>query len=275
MNRSQLSAPADIARFHADGRIEHLADSLSPEQPLEIRIQGRSLAITMRTPGHDPELAAGLALSEGLIQSPDQLIDASHCRRQEAQNPENILNLFLRPSAKLDPKKLSRRLLASSSCGICGKTSLEAIQNAWPPVQSNFTIPPERLLSLPKRLRQTQWTFQQTGGLHAAALFDQYGSLLCLREDVGRHNAVDKAIGHCLFNGPFPLHDRLLLISGRASFEIMQKALAARIPFVAAISAPSSLAVECAQANRQTLVGFLRPPSFNCYASPERLAQKD
>ena len=263
---------AEIVRFHSsDGRTERVEDFVSAEQPLEIRVRGQSVAITMRTPGHDRELAAGFAISEGIINDPAQLLEIGHCRREESEHPENIVNLYLDADAPCDLEKLSRHVFASSSCGICGKASLEAIRNLWPPVRSDFRIASAQVLSLPRQLQRAQAEFQRTGGLHAAALFDSDGSIVCVREDVGRHNAVDKVIGWSFLNGCFPLEGRLLLVSGRASFEIMQKALAGRVPFVAAVSAPSSLAVEFAKENGQTLVGFLRPAGFNVYSAPERI----
>ena len=272
MGEIRFSEASEIVRFHSsDGRTERVEDVVSAEQPLEIRVRGQSVAITMRTPGHDRELAAGFALSEGLINEPSQLLEVDHCRREESEHPENIVNLYLDAAAPCDLEKLSRHVFASSSCGICGKASLEAIRNLWPPIESDFRITAAQLLSLPRHLRRAQAEFQRTGGLHAAALFDSDGRIVCVREDVGRHNAVDKVIGWSFLNGDFPLENRLLLVSGRASFEIMQKALAGRLPFVAAVSAPSSLAVEFAKENRQTLVGFLRPAGFNIYSSPERI----
>ncbi len=271
MAEVRFSETAAVVRFRSDGQMERVADVVSAEQPLEIRVRGQSVAITMRTPGHDRELAAGFAISEGLVKAPAQFLEAAHCRREEAEHPENIINLYLGAGTACDLEKLSRHVFASSSCGICGKASLEALRNHWPPVQSDFRIASERLLSLPGRLRQAQVEFQRTGGLHAAALFDSDGALVCVREDVGRHNAVDKVIGWSFINGRFPLENCLLLVSGRASFEIMQKALAGRVPFVAAVSAPSSLAVESAKENRQTLAGFLRPAGFNVYSAPERI----
>lgn len=272
MSGIRFSESVEIVRFHSsDGCAERVEDVVSAEQPLEIRVRGQSVAITMRTPGHDRELAAGFAISEGLIKEPSQLLEVDHCRRGEAEHPENIVNLYLDAATPCDLEKLSRHVFASSSCGICGKASLEAIRSLWPPVRSDFRIGEAQVLSLPQQLRRAQAEFQRTGGLHAAALFDLDGRIVCVREDVGRHNAVDKVIGWSFLNGDFPLERRLLLVSGRASFEIMQKALAGRLPFVAAVSAPSSLAVEFAKENGQTLVGFLRPDGFNIYSAPERI----
>ena len=272
MSGIRFSESVEIVRFHSSDRnTDRVEDVVSAEQPLEIRVRGQSVAITMRTPGHDRELAAGFAISEGLIKEPSQLLEVDHCRRGEAEHPENIVNLYLDAATPWDLEKLSRHVFASSSCGICGKASLEAIRSLWPPVRSDFRIGAAQVLSLPRQLWRAQAEFQRTGGLHAAALFDLDGRIVCVREDVGRHNAVDKVIGWSFLNGDFPLESRLLLVSGRASFEIMQKALAGRVSFVAAVSAPSSLAVEFAKENGQTLVGFLRPDGFNVYSAPERI----
>lgn len=265
------SKSARILRWNDRGGRQSIEDWVGTEEPLELRIRGQSIAITMRTPGHDRELAAGFALTERIIDKACQLIEVAHCQRNRAEHPENIINLFLDPKLACDLGKLSRHLFASSSCGICGKASLESIQSISSPIDSKFTIASQKLLSLPECLRQNQKGFQQTGALHAAALFDLHGDLICLREDVGRHNAVDKIIGWGLLSKTFPLRDFLLLVSGRASFEIMQKALAAGISMVAAISAPSSLAVDFAKENCQTLIGFLKSSSFNIYSHPHRV----
>lgn len=260
-----------ISRYTTKRGLEQVTDLVSVEQPLELRIRGRSIAITMRTPGHDQELAAGFVVSEGIVTHPEQIVEIAPCKRSEATHPENIINVFLTQDTVCEWEHLSRHVFASSSCGICGKASIEAIQSKWPPIESSFSLKLPILRELSNRLVETQSEFQQTGGLHAAALFRSDGSLICIREDVGRHNAVDKVIGWSLLNNAFPLTDSFLLVSSRASFEIMQKALAARIPLVAAVSAPSSLAVEFAHENRQTLVGFVRESSFNIYSHPERV----
>ena len=195
-----------------------------------------------------------------------------HCRQGEAANYQNLLNVFLAPSVEVNLERLTRHVFASSSCGLCGKASIEAVQQQFPPVASQLAMGSNTLLALPKRLRAGQETFQETGGLHAAAVFDRRGKLIILREDVGRHNAVDKVIGWGLLGRQLPFDRHALMVSGRASFEIMQKALAARIPIVCAVSAPSSLAVEFARESGQTLVGFLRGDSFNVYSHPERIS---
>jgi FdhD protein len=256
--------------FKWDGHRAELAhDDLAPEEPLEIRLRGRPVTITMRTPGHDAELAAGFLLTEGIIRSPADIVRCEHCRRNES---DNILNVILAPDVPVDFDRLTRHVFASSSCGLCGKATIDAICNNLPPIASDLAIPAELIEDLPHRMRRAQQTFDRTGGLHAAAIFDRRGQLLVLREDIGRHNAVDKVIGHCLLHDLAPLDQHILLVSGRTSFEILQKALAARIPIVAAVSAPSSLAVEFAQQSRQTLIGFLREGRMNVYAHAERIA---
>jgi FdhD protein len=213
----------------------------------------------MRTPGHDVELAAGFLVTEGIASSVDQL------RKIEPRPEENRVLVFLADGVAVDLGRLTRHLFTGSSCGLCGKATLEAIFTDFPPIERRIEISDAVLLAAPAKLRAAQTTFETTGGLHAAGIFSADGELLVLREDIGRHNAVDKVIGHALLNG-IDLKSTLLLVSGRLSFEIMQKALAARIPAVAAISAPSSLAVEFARKSGQTLIGFLRPPVFNRYS---------
>jgi FdhD protein len=244
-------------------------DSLAAEEPLEIRVQGRSVAVTMRTPGHDRELAAGFLLTEGMIHERPDVIEILHCRAAAA--PENTLNVFLAPSLKLDFARLTRHVFATSSCGLCGKASIESVHQHFPPVQSDLTVRAQTLARLPRQMLEAQPAFARTGGLHAAAVFDASGRLIVLREDVGRHNAVDKVLGHGWLESRLPFASHILLVSGRASFEIMQKALAARIPVVCAVSAPSSLAVEFARASGQTLVGFLRGEGMNIYAGAARI----
>lgn len=243
-------------------------DELACEEPLELRVRGRGLAVTMRTPGHDPELAAGFLLSEGVIRSSRDLLRIEHCDRNDAGN---VLNVVLAPEVQVDFERLTRHVFASSSCGLCGKATIESVSACFRPVESDCVIRADILAAMPDTMRAAQSGFDRTGGLHAAAIFDLDGRFVVLREDVGRHNAVDKALGHCLLNGPFPLDRHVLLVSGRGSFEIMQKSLAARLPMVAAISAPSSLAVEFAETSGQTLVGFLRTGRMNVYTHSHRI----
>ncbi len=272
-NRTKLttaeSSPVEILRCRAGAPPKRKKDRLATEEPLEIRVRGRSVVVTMRTPGHDDELAAGFLLTEGLLKERGDVVEIAPCQRGAA--PENTINVFLTPAIQVDFQRLTRHVFAASSCGLCGKTTIEAVHQHFAPVVSPVTIQSKTLLRLPARLRAAQKTFAQTGGLHAAAVFDTRGRLVVLREDVGRHNAVDKVIGHGFLNRQLPFDAHVLLVSGRASFEIMQKALAARIPIVAAVSAPSSLAVEFARESGQTLVGFLRGPTMNIYSHAKRI----
>jgi len=242
------------------------------EEPLEIRVRGRSVAVIMRSPGHDAELAAGFLLSEGLVRTRGEVLKIALSRRGAA--PENTLNVFLAPSVEVDFEQLTRHVFAASSCGLCGKASIEAVHRHFLPVAPGVTVSQERLRGLPDQLRSAQKAFAQTGGLHAAAVFDLRGKLVVLREDVGRHNAVDKVLGWGFLQGRLPFDRHILMVSGRASFEILQKALAARIPVVAAISAPSSLAVEFARESSQTLIGFLRGETMNIYSRPENVTSR-
>ncbi len=265
---SAQSSATEIVRWKS-GRAASLTDQVAREEPLEIRVRGRSVAVTMRTPGHDRELAAGFLLTERIIRQRKDLVAIATCRA--SQEPENTLDVFLRPGVEVDFAALTRHVFASSSCGLCGKASIEAVKQHFPAVDSGIAMTAISLARLPGRMRQAQKTFAQTGGLHAAAIFDAKGKLVVLREDIGRHNAVDKVIGHGVLENKLPFDRHILLVSGRASFEILQKALAARISMVAAVSAPSSLAVEFARANGQTLVGFLRGSTMNIYSRPERI----
>ena len=262
-------ALAQIRRHRSGAKPKTQTDKLAREEPLEIRVRGRSVAVTMRTPGHDAELAAGFLLTEGLIREPSDVTLIAHCRN--AVEPENVLNVFLAPSVKADLAKLTRHVFASSSCGLCGKATIESVHQHFPPLTARLTVAARVLGRLPEQMRLAQPTFDQTGGLHAAALFDRHGKLLVLREDVGRHNAVDKVVGHGFLAGRLPFDAHILLVSGRASFEIMQKALAARVPIVCAVSAPSSLAVQFARESGQTLVGFLRGEGMNVYCREDRI----
>jgi FdhD protein len=226
-------------------------------------VRGQAIAVTMRTPGHDEELAAGFLLTEGILKQRADVIEIAPC---QVEGADNILNVFLAPEVPLDLERLTRHVFSGSSCGLCGKASIESIQQQFPPIQTRLEIPLEILLTLPQKLRAAQTTFDATGGLHAAGLFDCEGQLLIAREDIGRHNAVDKVLGHAFLANQLPLSNQILLVSGRASFEIMQKALAAGIPAIAAVSAPSSLAVEFARESNQALYGFVREKSANQYA---------
>jgi FdhD protein len=236
-----------------------LSDAMA-HLPLEIRIGQKTVATTMRTPGHDEELAAGFLVSEGILRRRDQI--GGFSRPADARNRENIIALQLADGVKVKIASAKRFGTISSSCGICGKESIAAIRQNFPPIVSakDVRIDIATLLSLHPLLRKLQSEFARTGGIHAAGIFDPNGQPRVVREDIGRHNAVDKAIGRASLDGQLPLHRHVLLVSGRASFEIMQKALAAGIPIVASVSAPSTLAMEFARQSTQTLIGFLRPP---------------
>ena len=262
--------PGQIIRRKSDGRLEFDRDELTIEEPLEIRIGDKTVATTMRTPGHDEELATGFLISEAILRPGDKI--DSFSRPKTARNRDNIVIVNLPAGTKIKLNAARRFGTISSSCGLCGKESIDAIQQNFPPIKKcSFRIKIETLLSLPDKLRANQSDFARTGGIHAAGIFDVNGEPLIVREDIGRHNAADKAIGRAFFDGKLPLDRHLLLVSGRASFEIMQKALAAGIPIVASVSAPSSLAMEFARESNQTLIGFLRPPSFNIYSHVERV----
>ena len=254
-----------IIRRKQDGALEYLPDDLTIEEPLEICIGRKIVATTMRTPGHDEELAAGFLVSEAIVREREEIANISSDR-------DNRVIIDLKDGVKLKLDSMKRFGTISSSCGLCGKTSIDAIGQNFPAITSKeIRVDIETLLSLPEKLRNAQSDFARTGGIHAAGIFDVNGELKVAREDIGRHNALDKAIGRAFFDGSLPLDRHLLVVSGRASFEIMQKALAAGIPFVSAVSAPSTLAVEFARESNQTLIGFLRPPSFNIYAHIERM----
>ena len=225
----------------------------------------------MRTPGSDRELAAGFLCSEGLLDSPDAILDITRCEPGSGHQEANAIHVRLAPGVPFDWKRLQRHTYASSSCGLCGKATIESIRQSFPPIRTNLTVSSDVLNRLPDLLRGNQHSFEQTGGLHAAGLFNSSGKLRALFEDVGRHNAVDKLIGSLFLRGELPLADGILLLSGRVSFEVMQKALSAGIPIVAAISAPTSLAIGFAEASGQTLIGFLREDRMNVYTHPERI----
>jgi FdhD protein len=263
MSRSIVPIPV---RTIDSEREEQRLDLLAVEEPLEIRLDGKPVSITMRTPGNDPELAAGFLFAEGLLGSADQVAAISQPRR-------NSLEITLQPGNHVDVSRLDRNFYMTSSCGVCGKASLEALEMAGCPMlpAEAPSIDANVVHRLPATLREAQAVFEQTGGLHAAALFDFQGRLVAIREDVGRHNALDKLVGSEFLAGHTPLSDRLLLVSGRASFELIQKALMAGIPVLAAVGAPSSLAVELALRFRMTLIGFLRNQRFNVYSGGSRI----
>ncbi len=251
-----------------DGRLDERPDFLAAEEPLEVRLEGAQVAVTMRTPGHDTELAVGFLVGEGIVR-PEDVAGVTECR--SADGDGGVADVRLRPGARASAG-WQRNFYASSSCGVCGKASIEAVRVAAGPVGDGPVVDMAVLESLPDRLRDAQRVFDRTGGLHGAGLFSAGGDLITLREDVGRHNAVDKVVGRRALDGGLPLGTGVLLVSGRASFELVQKAVVAGIAFVAAVSAPSTLAVELAAESNATLVGFLRPGGFNVYAGRERIA---
>ncbi|WP_060882740.1 formate dehydrogenase accessory sulfurtransferase FdhD [Streptomyces caniscabiei] len=265
-----------------DGAVSTRPDTLVAEEPMEIRLNGKPLAITMRTPGDDFALAAGFLVSEGVLAERSDLQNIVYCAgaTEDGSNTYNVVDVRTAPGVAVPDITLERNVYTTSSCGLCGKASLDAVRTTarWavddthggdaPPVR----LDPDLLAGLPDRLRAAQRVFDRTGGLHAAALFSETGELLDVREDVGRHNAVDKLVGRALQNGDLPLSRAVLLVSGRASFELAQKAVMAGIPVLAAVSAPSSLAVDLAAETGLTLVGFLRGASMNVYAGEHRIA---
>jgi FdhD protein len=257
-----------------DGTVRSVQDALAAEEPLEIRINGTPLTVTMRTPGHDLELAAGFLLTEGIIETRGQVAGIRAAIPQNGAK-SNVVEVELQESG-FDPAGLQRNFFAASSCGICGKASIEAIRNrGLQPPNPEIRFDPEILCRLPETLRAEQAVFSRTGGLHAAALFDATGVLLAVREDIGRHNAVDKVAGWALLDGRLPLSTHIMVVSGRGGFEIVQKALAAGIPILASVSAPSSLAVKLARELGLTLVGFLRGRRFVVYSGPVRCLPGD
>jgi FdhD protein len=265
---SEPVRPIEVIRVDRATQIEG-ADRVAVEEPLEIRLHGRPFAVVMRTPGADRELAAGFLLSESVIAGPDDLGTIAYC-----QDAENVLNVTLAGQAgdRLEEVLSSRRQVTmNSSCGLCGRLTIESLTVDRPPVRGTLSIAPAMLVSLPERLRAAQRLFDETGGLHAAGLFAADGQLAAVAEDVGRHNAVDKVVGRMVLAESLPVGDRVLCVSGRTSFEIVQKAYLAGIPIVAAVSAPSSLAVDLARDAGVTLVGFVRGLTFNVYAHPERI----
>ncbi len=252
-------------------------EALTVEEPFEVRINHQSLAVIMRTPGHDHELAMGFLFTEGVIAQPGDVLAIEDDTDDDGLPLANVVNVNLRNSTQQEvlrpqPAAFERHFAVSASCGLCGKNSIADLMLSTPPLEpDDLHIAASVLYALPDRLRISQSVFTYTGGLHAAGLFDTSGQLQLLREDVGRHNAVDKIIGHGLLSGELPYNQQILMVSGRTSFEIIQKALLARIPCIAAISAPSSLAVELAESSGITLIGFLRDHSMNVYTHPERI----
>ncbi|GAA0527205.1 formate dehydrogenase accessory sulfurtransferase FdhD [Saccharopolyspora thermophila] len=271
---SRVTARRRVLRIR-DGAASQRPDTLAAEEPMEIRLDGRPLTVTMRTPGSDFDLAAGFLLSEGVVRQSADIAAIRYCAGAtgDGGNTYNVVDVALAPGVAVPDQSLERNFYTTSSCGLCGKASLDAVRTTapWTVAEDPLHVEPETLTALPDRLRTAQRVFARTGGLHAAGLFTADGELLCLREDVGRHNAVDKVIGHSLRSGWLPLRGTILLVSGRASFELVQKAVMAGIPMLAAVSAPSSLAVELAEDRGLTLVGFLRGTSMNVYTRADRV----
>ena len=265
---SKLSIALTSVDQWEDGTVSRAEDYLAVEEPLEIRIGNTPISVTMRTPGNDLELAAGFLFTEGIIANHSEL------KRLESTGANTVISEI--PGSKDLPRELQRNFFAASSCGICGKATIESVRvRGVKPVNSSFTIAPDVLCSLPERLLQSQAVFGRTGGLHAAAAFTASGEILVVREDIGRHNAVDKVVGWALLNDRLPYKDCVLVVSGRGGFEIAQKAVVAGFPVLASVSAPSNLATQIAREFGMTLVGFLRGRRFVVYSRPERLKGED
>ena len=262
----------------ADGNVTERPETLVVEEPLEIRVNGSPVTVTMRTPGSDVELAQGFLLTEGVIARRDDVLTVQYCRGAETAdgtNTYNVLDVRLHPDVPPPDTDVTRNFYTTSSCGVCGKASLEAVRlsSRYSPGDDPTSVATATLTAMPAQLRSAQKVFASTGGLHAAALFTTDGTLLAVREDIGRHNAVDKVIGWALETGHVPLGGTVLLVSGRASFELTQKAVMAGIPVLAAVSAPSSLAVDLAGQSGLTLVAFLRGDSMNVYSRADRIVR--
>ena len=270
----RLTVRRPVLRIGPDGTRRQL-DSLAAEEPLELRVNGTPISVTMRTPGHDVELAHGFLLTEGVLGAAADVAAARYCDSldERGRNTYNVLDVTLAPGVEPPDTGLERNFYTTSSCGVCGKASLDAVRlkSRFPPAGDPVNVTPEVLSGLPDTLRTAQKLFDSTGGLHAAGLFDAAGRLLVVREDVGRHNAVDKVLGWALLDGRVPAAGTVLMVSGRASFELAQKAVMAGVPVLAAVSAPSSLAVELAADTGLTLVGFLRGATMNAYTATHRI----
>jgi FdhD protein len=271
-----------LVRRWRNGAWSREDDTLATEEPLEIRLlweeDGRlvrkPIAITMRTPGDDFELAAGFLYGEGIIAGQGDLVDVSYCTDEDEDQQLNIVNVTLRPGLTFDVSRLERNFYTTSSCGVCGKAALDALEvQGCAVLPGGLVVSAATICSLPGKLREAQAVFERTGGLHASGLFAPDGALLSLREDVGRHNAFDKLIGERVLAGAVPLGDHIVMLSGRASFELLQKALVARIPVVAAVGAPSSLAVHLADEFNITLCGFVKADGLNVYTGRERVLE--
>jgi FdhD protein len=279
--RAKNKTPVEVVRVDK-GQSLTRKDFLATEEPLEIRLlagkQKQTLAVTMRTPGNDFELAAGFLLSEGVISRREDISKITYCVDKDVSEEQryNIVNVQLRAKELPELATLERHFYTNSSCGVCGKASLESLENRnLKALESSLEVSASLLYTLPEKLRKSQGLFEVTGGLHAAALFDKAGSLIALREDVGRHNAMDKLLGWAMLENHLPLAESIVLVSGRASFELVQKALVAGVSVFCSVSAPSSLAVDVAKRFNMSLVGFLREERFNVYAGKMRVKIKD
>jgi FdhD protein len=271
MTSQQPSLKRKVARWH-DCRASLVEDELVVEEPIEIRVGGHSLIVLMRTPGQDFELAAGFLYTEDIVKSGDDIGTIAYCEDAEQADLQNIINVNLTNGWDAESQDgWQRNFHANASCGLCGKMTIESVRQAIPPIESQLRIDPETVYTLNDLLRSAQSVFEATGGLHAAGLFTAGGELQISREDIGRHNAVDKVIGQALLAEMLPLDNHILMVSGRASFEIVQKALFARIPVVVAVSAGSTLAVDLAQESGMALIGFTRGNRMTVYSCPERI----
>lgn len=265
--KPNATANIDLVRHEPDGARHEARDHVAVEEPLELRIEGTPVAVLMRTPGHDEELVAGFLFSEGIITGRSDIFEINRCPSVAGELSGNVLDVLLAHPEAARLARLTRHVFSASSCGICGKATIESIHQHFPPIVSPASqVAAATLRDLPAKLLDRQESFRSTGGLHAAALVQRDGVLQLVREDVGRHNAVDKLLGRSLLDGTLPAAGRILFVSGRISFEIVQKALAGRIGVVAGVSAPTSLAVDFARASGQTLVGFVRDGRMNVYA---------
>jgi FdhD protein len=272
----RVTVRRSVVRVTPSGR-RRRPDALAAEEPLEIRVDGKALAVTMRTPGHDVELVHGFLLTEGVLGDREDVSTARYCDSvdESGKNTYNVLDVALAPGVPEPDTGVERNFYTTSSCGVCGKAALDAVKlrTRYSPADDPVEVSPTVLTAMPDALREAQRVFESTGGLHAAGLFRSDGTMLVVREDVGRHNAVDKVMGWALLQGLVPLTGCVLLVSGRASFELVQKAAMAGVPVLAAVSAPSSLAVELADESGMTLIGFLRGEEMNVYTGIERLVE--
>lgn len=268
--RQGADSSLDVTRW-AGGLDSVEQDAVAVEEPMEIRLNGESISVTMRSPGHDLELAVGFLYTEGIIGSQQDLLDVSHEKDNSHPHLCNIVQVATRDAIDLKARGWQRNFVSSSSCGLCGKATIASLKNHAPPIEDSLQVRAETLYGLPRKLRAQQQAFESTGGIHAAGLFRADGELVAVREDIGRHNAVDKLVGASLLAGELPLKETILMVSGRSSFEIVQKALVARIPLLAGVSAASSLAVSLAEESGMSLIGFLRDETMNIYAGAHRV----